>query len=184
MEHLSMAELEAGLDEIRRSPAVIGTVELIARRPDVEVRDILDAADLDTEVGVVGDNWSTRGSATTPDGRAHPEAQVTLMNARAIALLARTPDRWALAGDQLYVDFDLSQANLPTGTRLAVGTAVVEVTAKPHTGCQKFSSRFGVDALRFVNSEAGRELRLRGMNARVVQSGTVRLGDTVRKMAE
>jgi len=176
-----LVELEAGLAEVRRSPADGGTVRLIVRRPGSGVRELVDSAELDTELGLVGDTWQARGSKATPDGSADPEAQVTLMNARVAELLAGPADAWAAAGDQLYVDFDLAESNLPAGTRLAVGEAVIEVSATPHTGCAKFSSRFGVDALRFVSTPEGRGLRLRGINARIVTGGTVRLGDRVAK---
>jgi MOSC domain-containing protein YiiM len=181
--HLACAELEAGIDEIRSAPIDNGVVELLVSRPAVGERTVLDEGTLDLTDGLVGDTWRTRGSSSTHDGRAHPDRQLTLMNARAVALFARTKERWPLAGDQIYVDFDLSGENLPAGTRVALGTAVVEVTAEPHTGCAKFSKRFGVDALRFVNSPVGRELNLRGINARVVEAGTVRPGDAVRKVS-
>jgi hypothetical protein len=180
--HLSTAALEAGLDDIRQSPADRGVVELIVRRPAVDEREVLEEGELDERVGLVGDTWSQRASGRTEDGSPHPDMQLNVMNARVIRLLAGSPDRWALAGDQLYLDLDLSEANLPAGTRLALGTAVIEITDQPHTGCQKFSSRFGGDALRFVNSPVGRELHLRGINARVVERGVVRAGDTVRKL--
>lgn len=181
MTHLTTAQLEAGLPRIRQAPSDRGTLELIVRRPDVEQREVVEQVELDPEVGLVGDNWRARGSSSTPDGSAHPEKQITVMNARVAGLLAGDPDRCPLAGDQLYVDLDISIENLPPGTRLRVGDAVIEVTEPPHTGCAKFSRRFGVDALRFVNSPEGRQLRLRGLNARVVEGGTVRLGDPVRK---
>jgi MOSC domain-containing protein YiiM len=180
--HTTAAELEAGLAEIRRSPSDVGTVELVVRRPGHDEREVLDEATLDREEGLVGDSWRTRGSSRTRDRSAHPDMQLTLMNARAIALVAGDHERWALAGDQLYVDLDLSFENLPPGTRLAVGSAVVEVTDQRHTGCAKFTYRFGSAAIRFVNAEPGRSLRLRGMYARVVEPGTVRPGDTIRKL--
>jgi hypothetical protein len=183
VQHLTTDELEAGLGEIRRSPADAGTVELIARRPAEGERDVLEEGELDLVEGLVGDMWSTRGSKSTPDGRSNPEMQLTLMNARVVDLVAAGDrERWPLAGDQLYVDFDISQANVPAGTRLALGTAVIEVTALPHTGCVKFSARFGNAAHRFVNMKPHRHLHLRGINARVVQPGTVRRGDTIRKL--
>jgi len=182
VEHATAEELEAGLDEIRRSPADEGRVELIVARPRRGEREHLEDAQLDPVEGLVGDNWKTRGSTSTPDGAAHPDRQLTLMNARAVDLMARSRDRWALAGDQIYVDFDISVANLPPGTRLALGSAVVEVTAEPHTGCANFTQRFGIAAMRFVNSPAGRELNLRGINTRVVTAGRVRPGDHVRKL--
>ena len=174
--------LAEGLEEVLRSPADAGTVELIVRRPAVDVREVVEEATLDLEEGVVGDSWRARGSRRMPDGSADPEAQVTVMNARAAALVAGPSERWPLAGDQIYVDLDLSVENLPPGTRLAVGGAVLEVSAEPHTGCAKFSARFGSDALRFFNSREGRAQRLRGVNTRVVEGGAVRTGDTIRKL--
>ena len=154
--HLTTDELAAGIDRVREAPAGSGTVELLVRRPAAGQREVLDVARLDPELGLVGDNWRARGSTRTDDGTAHPEMQLNVMSARAIALIAGTPDRWALAGDQLYVDLALDDVNLPTGTRLALGTAVIEVTAVAHNGCAKFAERFGRDAARFVNS-AGRQ---------------------------
>lgn len=182
MEHLDQPSLDAGLEHIAAAPSDIGTVELIVRRPNVDEREVLDIGELDPAVGLVGDTWSIRGSSRTGDGSAHPDMQLNVMNARAIGLVARAPERWALAGDQLYLDLDLSTSNLPAGTQLALGSAVIEVTDQPHTGCAKFSRRFGPDALRFVNSPVGTQLRLRGLNARVVTAGTVRRGDAVTKL--
>ncbi len=153
------------------------------RRPAEDEREVLDEGELDLAEGLVGDTWQFRGSSRTPDGGPHPDMQLNVINARAAALVAADTDRRVLAGDQLHLDLDLSADNLPAGTRLALGSAVIEVTDQPHTGCQKFSARFGVDALRFVNSPEGKALRLRGLNARVVVPGTVRTGDTVRKLA-
>jgi hypothetical protein len=183
MEHRDAAALEAGVADVRLAPDDDGRVELIVARPEVEAREVLTEARLDDHEGLVGDNWRPRGNPRREDGSADPEAQVTLMNARAAALVAGDRARWPLAGDQLYVDFDLGVENLPPGSRLAIGEAVVEVSAKPHTGCAKFQARFGKDALRFVNSPVGRELNLRGINTKVVSGGVVRTGDPVRKVA-
>ena len=177
-----LARLEESLDHIRNAPSDAGTVELIARRPAVDEREVLTEARLDTHDGLVGDTWRTRGSSRTADGGPNPDSQITLMNARAAAAIAGERERWPLAGDQIYVDLDLSQTNLPPGSRIQIGSAVIEFSETPHTGCAKFSARFGNDALRFVNSPDGRELRLRGANCRVVMAGIVRPGDAIRKL--
>lgn len=181
MNHLAMVELQAGLEKIRQSPKDRGVLELIVRRPKVGSRELLQEGQLDTVEGLVGDNWRTRGSSLTSDGSAHPDMQLNIMNSRVVALVAQQPERWALAGDQLFVDLDLSAENLPPGTRLALGTAVIEVTKQPHTGCSKFVERFGLDAVKFVNSDEGKRLHLRGINARVVLPGAIRVGDIVRR---
>jgi len=170
------------MESIRQSPRDIGVLKLIARRPDTDKREVLVEGELDPARGLIGDNWKARGSRSTPDGSANPEMQLNVMNARVIELLAPDQNRWVLAGDQLYVDFDLSEANVPPGTRLAIGAAVIEVTAPPHLGCKKFSARFGEEAMKFVNSDEGKQLHLRGVNARILQGGTVRSGDMVQKL--
>jgi hypothetical protein len=173
--HVGLSELEAGLEEIRRSPTGIGKIELIVRRPADNRREILTEGHIDGAAGLVGDVWVSESK--------DKQRQLTLMNTRVIALLARSRERWPLAGDQLYVDLDLSGANLPPGTRLEVGSAVLEVSQAPHRGCKKFAERFGLDALRFVNSTTGYALNLRGINTTVVQGGVVRPGDLVHKRA-
>ena len=181
--YLTTAQLDAGLDAVRQSPKDAGELQLIVRRPRTDERETLEEGQLDLVEGLVGDTWRFRASSRSADKKSpHPDMQLTVMNARAAALVAQHPARWTLAGDQLYVDLDLSGANLPAGTRLGVGTAVIEVSAQPHTGCGKFVERFGLDAMKFVNSPAGRALNLRGINARVVQAGAIRRGDIVRKL--
>lgn len=182
VKHLTTEELEAGLGEILRSPKGEGLLELIVRRPRVGEREVLEEGELDAAVGLVGDNWKDRASSRTPDGSPHPDMQLNVMNSRVLALVAQGRERWKLAGDQLILDMDLSEENLPAGSRLALGSALIEVTEQPHTGCKKFVERFGLDALKFVNSPEGRRLRLRGLNARVVHPGVVRLGDAARKV--
>jgi hypothetical protein len=175
----TLEELEAMIDGIRDAPTEAGVVQLIVRRPAVDEREVVNEIRLDVAEGLVGDSWRVRGSSSTPDGSADPQAQLTVMNARAAEAVAGDVSRWPLAGDQIYADFDISIEHLPPGTRLTIGDAEIEVSEKPHTGCAKFSARFGTDALRFVNGPEGRSLRLRGMNTRITKSGTVRVGDPI-----
>ena len=181
--HLTTEELEAELDRIRNAPADEGVVELIVRRPAEGEREVLQEGVLDPGEGLVGDRWSAHRSSRTQDGSPNRDTQLTLMSARVVDLVAAGDrQRWPLAGDQLYVDLDLSVENLPAGTRLALGSAVIEVTPEPHTGCAKFVARFGKDAHRFVNAKQHRHLRLRGLNAKVVEPGTVSRGDAISKL--
>jgi hypothetical protein len=180
--HLSLPELEAGLETILQSPKDAGRLDLIVRRPAVDQREILEVGELDLRLGLVGDNWSTRRSSRTADGSAHPDMQLNIMNSRVIQWITRNRGRWQWAGDQLFLDLDLSSENLPPGTRLVLGSAVIEVTNQPHTGCKKFVERFGTDAMKFVNSPLGRRLCLRGINAKVARPGTLRIGDIARKL--
>lgn len=181
--HLTTDEINAGIHNVLRSPKDEGVLRMFVRRPVVNGREVLDEAELDAVVGLVGDTWNVRSSRRTTDGSPHPDMQLNVMNARVIALLAQDQARWPLAGDQLYVDLDLSAANLPSGTRLSLGSAIIEITPQPHTGCEKFVERFGLDAMKYVNSPAGKELRLRGLNAKVAQSGRIHVGDVVRRIA-
>jgi MOSC domain-containing protein YiiM len=178
---LSWSELEAGLDTIRRSPKDAGELSLIVRRPAVDRRETLDEALLDPALGLAGDRWGSKVASRARHAGASSDTQLTIMNTRVIALIAPDVARWPLAGDQLFIEFDLSGANLPPGSRLAIGEAVVEVAAEPHTGCRKFVQRFGLEAMKFVNSPTGRELNLRGIYVRVVQAGHVRRGDFARR---
>ena len=179
MQNAELTGLEESLDHIRDAPKDRGTVELIARRPAVDEREVLAEARLDLHWGLEGDTWRARGSRRTPDGGPNPEAQLTVMNARTAAAVAGGRDRWPLAGDQIFIDLDISRANLPPGSRVQIGDAVIEFSETPHTGCAKFSARFGLDALKFVNTPEGRELRLRGANCKVVVAGRIRAGDTI-----
>ena len=182
--HPTAEELDEGLAEILGSPKDEGRLKMIVRRPRAGEREVLEEGALDLAEGLVGDNWKDRGSSRTPDGSPHPDMQLNVMNSRVLALVARDRGRWELAGDQLVIDMDLSEENLPAGTRLALGSAVIEVTAQPHTGCKKFVERFGIDAMKFVNAPERRPLRLRGLNAKVVRPGVIRAGDAVRKCRE
>lgn len=181
--HLTATEIEQGLDEVLRSPRDEGTLEMIVRRPEVNAREVVETGRLDIGEGLVGDNWLKRGSSRTDDGKGHPKMQLNLMNWRFACLIAGDVSRVPLAGDQLYVDLYLGEENLSPGTVLTVGSATIEVTEIPHLGCKKFVERFGLDAMRFANSELGRRHNLRGINARVVKDGDVSVGDAVRKMA-
>ena len=180
--HLSLTELEAGLEEIRRSPKDQGVLELIVSRPQENAREVLDHGILDRAVGLVGDNWQSIPSSLSADGKAHPDMQIDIMNSRFIALVAQTKDRWQLAGDQLFVDLDLSTENVPPGTKISIGSAIIQATDQPHTGCSKFAARFGLDALKLVSSPIGKELQLRGICAKVVSDGEIRSGDVVKKI--
>ena len=182
VKHLAMEALTAGLDNIRQSPRSMGVLELIVRRPQTETREVLDVGELDLVEGLVGDNWQQRGSSQTVDGSAHPDMQLTVTNARLMALVAQEKQHWPLAGDQLYIDFDLSVDNVPPGTRLSLGAAVIQITEPPHTGCKKFAARFGLDALKFISSLEGKQLQLRGINAKVIHPGAIRVGDVVKKL--
>jgi hypothetical protein len=182
VKHLTLQELEAALEHLRQAPKDEGVVELIVCRPDIDRREVLDEAELDVEKGLIGDNWLVRGSRKTPDGSAHPEMQINIMNSRVTALVAQEKERWPLAGDQLYIDMDLGRENLPPGSHLEIGSVVLEVSPLPHTGCKKFVARFGAEAMEFVNSPLGKQLCLRGINAKVIQSGTVKVGQTARKI--
>jgi MOSC domain-containing protein YiiM len=176
MLHRTLMELEAGVEEICRSPKNEGRIEMIVRRPIKGLREILKEGELTVGDGLAGDCWKNHSP--------HPETQINVMNARTIALVAGERERWALAGDQLYIDLDLSETNLPPGTQLELGSALIEITAVPHTGCGKFASRFGVDAAKFVNSARGKDLHLRGINARVIRPGVIRTGDIARKISK
>jgi MOSC domain-containing protein YiiM len=180
--HLSREELEAGLSEILRSPSDQGMLRAVVIRPETDTRLSLKECELSAERGVHGDNWAKGCWLSLPDGRPHPDVQVTIMNARTIALIAQEEARWPLAGDNLYVDLDLSATNLPAGTRLRIGSAALEITAIPHNGCKKFAERFGVEATRFVNSQEGKRLHLRGIYARIIEPGTITVGDLVAKL--
>ncbi len=182
--HRTPEELAAFVPQLLHAPRDVGTLKLVVRRPAPGEREVLDEGELDVALGLVGDGWAERGSSRTPDGGPHPDMQLNVMSARMVAFLAGDPARRPLAGDQLYLDLDLSHDNLPAGTRLTIGEpsvrgAVIEVTEVPHTGCAKFVERFGAEAMRFVNGPVGRPMRLRGLNARVVVSGRVRPGDPV-----
>jgi hypothetical protein len=178
---LNTEELEQGLDNILQSPRNDGVLELIVKRPEVDQREVVAEGRLDIEQGLVGDNWLGRGNRYMPDGAADPERQLTIMNSRVAALVADDPERRGLAGDQLFLDMDLSGENLSPGTQLAIGDAVIEVTEPPHTGCKKFAERFGRDAIVFVNSGPGKARNFRGINAKVIRSGDIKVGDVASK---
>jgi len=182
VEQRESRDFEGHLNRIREDSTDGGRLELIVRRPAVDEREVVTEAMLDEADGLVGDGWAARGSRSTPDGSADPDAQLTVMSTRVLEAIEPDRRRWPLAGDQLYVDFDLSLETLPAGSRLAIGTAVIEVSETPHTGCAKFSARFGSDALRWINSPVGRAHRMRGLNARIVTGGAVRTGDAVRRV--
>jgi hypothetical protein len=175
-------DFSPALADIDAAPADLGTLERIVRRPSVEARELLDSARLDPSVGLVGDDWQARGSRSTPDGSADPEAQLTVISTRVLRAIEPDESRWSLAGDQLYVDLDLRADTLPAGSRLAIGDAVIEISAKPHTGCEKFAARFGIDALAWISTPVGKAHRMRGLNARIVRGGAIAVGDVIRRV--
>ena len=180
MRHVSTDELQAGLGEIMQAPADAGLIEMLVLRPEVDERTTVQAVRLVEGTGAQGDNYMARGNPNTEDGAAHPEAQITIMNSRVLGLITGGDrEHWRWAGDQILVDMDLSADNLPPGTRLQMGSAVLEVSAKPHTGCAKFARRFGLDAAKWINSDPN--LRLRGLNAMVVTTGSCAVGDLIMK---
>jgi hypothetical protein len=182
VKHLTIADLEAAISEIRKSPKNESVLDMIVSRPEEDGREIMTLADLNIELGLVGDTWQDRPSSISGDGKAHPDMQITIMNSRVAQLVAQDKDRWPLAGDQLFADLDLSAANMPPGSRIAIGSAILEATDQPHTGCSKFADRFGIDSLKFISSAVGKELQLRGINCKVVQNGEIKPGDVVKKL--
>ncbi len=179
--HRTTAELQAHLDVLRAAPRGVGSLEMVVRRPVVNERELLDEGRLDVDYGLIGDSWLDRSTSHAIEAGTHLNSQINVMSARMVRFLAPSVEEQVLAGDQLFFDLDISKTHLPAGTQLAIGDeAVIEVSQKPHNGCSKFRARFGDEALAFVNSEEGQELRLRGFNARVITSGTVRPGDKVR----
>jgi MOSC domain-containing protein YiiM len=174
MKHLTTEEIEANLDKIIESPKDNGVLDLIVRRPNEDEREVLDVGELDTEKGLVGDNW------LNDDG--NKETQITIMNSRIVDLIAQDKERWKLAGDQLFIDLNLTDENLPHGSKIQIGSAILEITPEPHNGCKKFVERFGLDAMKFVNSPIGKQFHLRGIYAKVTQSGIIQQGDLVKKV--
>ncbi|HAV64179.1 MAG TPA: MOSC domain-containing protein [Verrucomicrobiales bacterium] len=181
IEFRTLAELNARLDHVRQAPTDGGALVQIVRRPVVGERELLEEAELKAATGLVGDRWAQSCSRRLESGELNPDSQITIMGVRVLELLTDDRDRWPLAGDNLLVDLDLRAGNLPAGQRLRIGTVLLEITAHPHLGCAKFRQRFGADALKFVNSPAGHELRLRGVHGRVIEAGRLRVGDRIEK---
>jgi hypothetical protein len=179
VDNVTTTAFDGHLDLVRAAPTDAGRLELIVRRPAEGERELLDTAELDLDLGLVGDRWAARDVRNTP---IYLSSQLTLISTRLLAAIEPDRSRWPQAGDQLYVDLDLSVDNLPAGSRLAVGSAVIEISETPHTGCAKFSARFGSEALRWINGPTGRANRLRGLNARIVTAGSIAVGDAIRKV--
>jgi len=180
--HLTESEIMAGLEEVKKSPQDHGSLDAIVIRPASDDRISLEQCRLSLEGGTEGDAWANGCWLTLPDGRPHPDVQICIMNSRMIDLVAGDKDRWELAGDNLFVDLDLSRKNLRAGQLLSIGECVIEITEQSHNGCSKFSQRFGPSALKVVNSPIGKELRLRGIYAKVVKAGDVRVGNEITKL--
>ncbi len=182
MAHLTAAEFEEKLPWILDAPRNKGVLKMIVIRPGKNERTILKTCELSAAQGTHGDIWAWDCWKSLPDGSPHPDVQIALTSSRVMEAIEADHDRRALAGDNLYVDLDLSQANLAPGDRLSVGSAVLQITDTPHNGCRKFRERFGVDALKAIDSESGKANRLRGVYARVTQDGVVTVGDVVTKV--
>ena len=171
---LSYDELEAGWAQLSPSPSDDGSVDMIVRRPARDQREELSSAAFTAEAGLAGDDWLRRSG--------NPQAQITLMNSRLIQLLTGDKTRWAEAGDQLFVDLDISKANLPPGARLQIGEVVMEISPLPHEGCTKFARRFGGPARKWIMSDEGVLERRRGVYATVIEDGAIKQGDRIQKL--
>jgi MOSC domain-containing protein YiiM len=182
IEHRPIATLEAGLENIKKSPADNGILYMIVVRTQKRERAVPWYCNVSPELGVEGDHWSKGSWKSLPDGSPDPSVQITLMNSRCLDLVATEKERWPLAGDNFIVDMDLSTENLKPGQKLSLGSAIFEITDIPHTGCMQFRERFGVDALKFVSTKAAKELRLRGIYARVLKAGSISVGDRLKKI--
>jgi MOSC domain-containing protein YiiM len=182
IEHRSLTDLQHGLEDIKNSPSDNGMLYMIVVRPTKRDRNVPWFSKLAPEFGLEGDHWSQGSWKTLPDGSPDPSVQVTIMNSRCLDLIATAKERWPLAGDNLIVDMDISISNLKAGQKVSIGSAILEISDVPHTGCMKFRDRFGVEALKFVSTKEARELRLRGMFARVIKAGEIRIGDRMKKI--
>ena len=169
--HVPRADLEAALAGLPLAPRDAGHVALIVCRRADKVRETPERVHLHPGTGIPGDGW---GRKETPD----PEAEITIMQLDVAELIANGQPV-TVFGDNLLVDLDLSTGNLPTGSRVRIGGATLEVTAKPHNGCRKFAARFGQQALRFVAARELRHRNLRGIHLRVVEPGDVAVGDRI-----
>ncbi|MFW9931002.1 MAG: MOSC domain-containing protein [Candidatus Thorarchaeota archaeon] len=179
---LSFQELNDRFNALTPSPKDVGTVDLICIRPTENSREVKDSVIVDNQLGIIGDNWKSRGSKHTPDGSAIPDAQITIMNSRIINLITQDKNFWSLAGDQLFIDLDISSDNLPSGSRLTIDDVILEVTPLPHNGCIKFSNRFGSDATKFVSNKEGQKYHRRGIYVKVIKSGRIHTGSIVKKL--
>jgi MOSC domain-containing protein YiiM len=182
IEHRSLTDLQHGLEDIKNSPSDNGMLYMIVVRPTKRDRNVPWFSKLAPEFGLEGDHWSQGSWKTLQNGSPDPSVQVTIMNSRCLHLIATAKERWPLAGDNLIVDMDISTSNLKAGQKVSIGSAILEISDVPHTGCMKFRDRFGVEALKFVSTKEARELRLRGMFARVIKAGEIRIGDRMRKI--
>ncbi len=179
----SLQALKAGLDAmLAAAPKDNGTLDLIVMRPDHDLRVLPQSFEVRGDDGLPGDHWKRGTGYALEDGTGDPDAQICMMMSGCIRAIAGDKANWPPAGDNFFIDMDLTPANMPPGTRFAIGSAEFVVTGIPHNGCQSFIDRYGRDACLFVNTGEGKAHRLRGIYARVTRDGTVSVGDTVRKL--
>lgn len=180
--HLTRAELAAALPQVTAGPKDHGELKAIFVRPGPGQRLDVSSVAISSAGGLEGDHWAKGCWKSLPDGSPDPDVQVFIMNARFLDLIAQERSHWASCGNSFVADMDLGADNLPVGTRLKAGSAELEITAVPGTGCEAFIEWYGRDACVFVNTGEGKKNRLRGVYARVVKDGVVRIGDTLTKI--
>ncbi|MGJ8650411.1 MAG: MOSC domain-containing protein [Opitutaceae bacterium] len=162
------------------APVGSGRVDYLINRPSEGVHELVDSLYLDVENGIEGDRWKETAWLRLPDGAPDPRVQVSLTNTRVMQCFTGTEaDAVFRCGDNIYTDLNLTETHLPVGTLLQIGEAVIEVSDVVNDACGKFAQRFGAEAFQAVRAPTNVGLRLRGLFARIRQSGRVQCGDTL-----